>query len=60
MSRMLAYDLANCYETTTLIDAAPRGGEPGTICAIELEPSERPPDVGSYVAGSQLSDAHGM
>jgi len=27
----LAYDLADGYETTILVDAAPRGGEPGTV-----------------------------
>jgi len=54
----LAYDLANGYESTILIDATPRGGEPGTIYTIELQPSERPP--GDPLAGSQLFDAHGM
>ncbi len=57
----LAYDLANGYESTILIDATPRGGEPGTIYTIytiELAPSERPPPAS--LAGSQLFDAHGM
>ncbi len=54
----LAYDLANGYDTTILVDAAPRGGEPGTIYTIELEPSQRPSE--SQLAGSQLFDAHGM
>jgi hydrogenase maturation protease len=54
----LAYDLAEGYESTILIDATPRGGEPGTIYTIELRHSERPPD--SSLAGSQLFDAHGM
>src|ERR1022692_5025287 len=54
----LAYDLANGYESTILIDATPRGGEPGTIYTIELEPSERPSPA--PLSGSQLFDAHGM
>jgi hydrogenase maturation protease len=54
----LAYDLANGYESTILIDATPRGGEPGTIYTIELEPSERPSQA--PLSGSQLFDAHGM
>ena len=54
----LAYDLANGYDTTILVDAAPRGGEPGTIYTIELEPSVRSPE--SSLASSQLFDAHGM
>jgi hydrogenase maturation protease len=54
----LAYDLANGYDTTILVDAAPRGGVPGTIYTIELEPSPRPQE--GPLAGSQLFDAHGM
>ncbi len=54
----LAYDLAEGYESTILIDATPRGGEPGTIYTIELPPSERPPPAS--LAGSQLFNAHGM
>jgi hydrogenase maturation protease len=34
----LAYDLAEGYETTVLIDATPRGGEPGTVYVMELDP----------------------
>jgi hydrogenase maturation protease len=54
----LAYDLAEGYESTILIDAAPRGGEPGTIYTIELQPSERSPDAA--LAESQRFNAHGM
>ena len=36
----LAYDLASGYDSAILIDATPRGGEPGTIYVIE---PERPP-----------------
>ena len=38
----LAYDLANGYETTILIDATSRGDEPGTIYVIELDHSQLP------------------
>lgn len=45
----LAYELAS-YDTTILVDAAPRGERPGTLCALELTaPASR--------AGV---DAHGM
>jgi hydrogenase maturation protease len=55
----LAYDLANGYETTILIDATSRGDEPGTIYVIELEHT-RPAETADSPAGSQLFDAHGM
>ncbi len=34
----LAYDLADGYETTILVDASPQGHEPGTVFVMELEP----------------------
>ena len=40
----LAYDLAEGFETTVLVDATPRGGEPGTLYVMELEPRA---DVGA-------------
>jgi hydrogenase maturation protease len=39
----LAYDLASGYETAILVDAAPRGEEPGTVYVIE-------PDLSGPVA----------
>ena len=33
----LAYDLAEGYDTTILIDASPRGGEPGTVYLMEID-----------------------
>jgi hydrogenase maturation protease len=33
----LAYDLAEGYESTILVDATPRGGEPGTVYVMELD-----------------------
>lgn len=48
----LAYDLSNGYERAILIDAAPRGGTPGTVYVMEPEePAE---------ASAALFDAHGM
>jgi hydrogenase maturation protease len=35
----LAYDLAEGYESTILVDATPRGGEPGTVYVMELDTS---------------------
>jgi hydrogenase maturation protease len=52
----LAYDLAEGFETTILVDATPRGEPPGTVFLMEL-------DVGRDQAadrGIPLLDAHGM
>ncbi len=48
----LAYELLDGYDTAILVDAAPRGGSPGTLYVIEPEqgPAE---EVG-------IIDAHGM
>lgn len=55
----LAYDLANGYETTILVDATSRGDDPGTVYVIELDQSQR--GVAADSPGrSQLFDAHGM
>jgi hydrogenase maturation protease len=35
----LAYDLAEGYDSTILVDATPRGGEPGTVYVMELDTS---------------------
>ncbi len=48
----LAYDLSNGYDRAILIDAASRGGTPGTVYVIE---PERAPQ-----AAGALFDAHGM
>jgi hydrogenase maturation protease len=48
----LAYDLADGYQTTILVDAAPRGGKPGTITVAEADPAGHPNPV--------LFDGHGM
>jgi hydrogenase maturation protease len=56
----LAYDLAEGWDMTILVDAAPRGGDPGTVYVIE---PERQPPAGEQtggLAGNMLLDAHGM
>jgi len=58
----LAYDLADAegYQTTILVDAAPRGGEPGTVYVIEPELRPQRPAAGAAINGNPLFDAHGM
>jgi hydrogenase maturation protease len=60
----LAYDLAEGYETTVVIDAAPRGGEPGTVYVMEVDVSSPAPSLthraGAPAGGGPLLDAHGM
>ena len=58
----LAYDLADGYETTILVDAAPRGGEPGTITVAEVDPADHPgpAEAGGPLRGSMFFDGHGM
>ena len=56
----LAYDLANGYETTILVDATARGDEPGTIYVIELDQSATPGAAAASPGGSQLFDGHAM
>ena len=58
----LAYDLAEGFETTILVDATPRGSDPGTVYIMELDPAAAPsaaaaPDPGR---GIPLLDGHGM
>jgi hydrogenase maturation protease len=57
----LAYDLAEGYETTILVDASPQGHEPGTVFVMELEPGTGPAAAPEGpVAGSRVFDGHGM
>jgi hydrogenase maturation protease len=68
----LAYDLADGYDTAILIDAAPRGGQPGTVTLLAPTPPPRPMlDVAAEhrrdltaasgpLSASRLFDAHGM
>jgi hydrogenase maturation protease len=52
----LAFGLMDQHELTILVDATSRGGEPGTIYTIEIEPSDIPDacDEGSLV------NSHGL
>ena len=58
----LAYDMADGYETTILVDAAPRGQQPGTVSVIEVDPADHPNPAAALGAlqGSMLFDGHGM
>ncbi len=59
----LAYDIADGYETTILVDAAPRGEAPGTVTVLEVGREDRATPAagaGDPLAGSQLFNAHGM
>lgn len=51
----LAYRLQDGYDVAVLVDAAPRGGTPGTLYLIE--PGEMPEPDG---AAGTLPEAHGM
>jgi hydrogenase maturation protease len=48
----LAYDLAEGYDTAILVDAVPRGGQPGTVYVLEVEPGAGPDGL--------VLDGHGM
>jgi hydrogenase maturation protease len=59
----LMYDLADGFETAILIDAAPRGGEPGTVYLLELDAADNPEDPDGAAPASAVGpffDAHGM
>ncbi|QUQ64945.1 peptidase M52/hydrogen uptake protein [Kutzneria sp. CA-103260] len=47
----LAFDLLAGYDTTILVDATSRGGAPGTVYVVELDPVSEP---------TGAIDAHGM
>jgi hydrogenase maturation protease len=47
----LAFDLLDGYDALILIDAMPRGGEPGDVVVLEVGPED---------LGSGEFDAHGM
>lgn len=52
----LAYRLLDGYDVAVLVDAAPRGKEPGTVHVIDPGRPGPPPDA----AGRTLPQAHGM
>jgi len=58
----LAYDLAEGWDATILVDAVQRHGEPGTVYVIEPE-RQQPADGGGTslsLTESMLFDPHGM
>jgi hydrogenase maturation protease len=58
----LAYDLAG-YRNAILVDAAPRGQQPGTVTVLEVDPGREAPaagPAGGPLDASRLFDAHGM
>jgi hydrogenase maturation protease len=52
----LAYDLAEGFETTILVDASPRGERPGTVYVMEVDTGRDH----ATDAGFPALDAHGM
>src|SRR5437763_10552555 len=55
----LAYRLLDDYDILVLVDAVPRGGQPGTLYLIEPELSDISPEKGAE-AGRVGLDAHSM
>jgi hydrogenase maturation protease len=56
----LAYDLASGYSSAIVVDAAPRGGAPGTIHVIEPDLTGEPAAADMTLAGNPMFHAHGM
>ena len=57
----LAYDLAEGFETTILIDASARGEPPGTVSVMELSAEDRSaPAPDGTTAAMPVLDGHGM
>jgi len=52
----LAYDLASDVDTAILVDAMPRGDEPGTVYVVEPDRA----DSGSKTGPATFFDGHGM
>jgi hydrogenase maturation protease len=55
----LAYDLADGVQTAILVDAMPRGGEPGTVYVVEPV-SDKSEDQDDRPPAMALFDGHGM
>ena len=57
----LAYEILNGYGTVILVDAAPRGEEPGTVYVMEIDAcATAATSDGLGEAGSGVMDAHRM
>ena len=50
----LAYAIMDGYDTTVLIDAAPRGEKPGTVYLLELDPDK------VDTCEDEIADAHAL
>ncbi len=55
----LAYDLADGVQTAILVDAMPRGGEPGTVYVVEPQRSGASVSDGAGVGGSARAGVGG-
>lgn len=55
----LAYTLLDDYDTLVLVDAVPRGGQPGTLYLIEPDLTNMTPEKGGE-AGRIALDSHSM
>src|SRR5262245_63034516 len=53
----LTYALLDGYETVILVDALPRGGPPGTLYVLEVEPPESETTAELAVEGHNLDPA---
>jgi hydrogenase maturation protease len=59
----LVYELLDGCDLFVLVDAAPRGGEPGTVTVLEVGPDDAapcPPVMGPPVTGAPVMDGHGL
>lgn len=58
----LAYELLEGWDTTILVDATPRGDDPGTLYLVEVDTADRPPrpTTDEVVEQGAAFDAHGM
>ena len=60
----LAYDLAEGFDSTILVDTTQRGGQPGTVYLIEPDPAPAgtvpDDDTSAMMARMSLLNAHGM
>lgn len=55
----LAYTLLDGYTSLILIDTVARGGAPGTLYLLEIDPAQHTPEHGTE-AGRSALDAHSM
>jgi hydrogenase maturation protease len=54
----LVYELLDGCDLFVLVDAAPRGLEPGTVTVLEVEPDTVDPNTGA--PGAPVMDGHGL